>query len=784
MSGTDFSEDEAKAHRILGFLREHESGRTTSGGELPATPTWSGPSRYEIRERLGEGATAVVYRALDRELQRVVALKVSKDAIGMAPVARERFRREARTAAGLAHPNIVTVHDAGEADGRLYLVMELIEGRSFGEVLKARTLDERALLGLLEKASRGVAVAHAAGIVHRDLKPANILIPTSGEPKVGDFGLAHLADSTMELTRSGTPLGTPIYMAPEQVEGRSADITPRTDVFALGTILYEVLTGTLPHAGDSLPAIYHKILHEDPVPPRKLKPQLSHDLETITLKALEKDPARRYSSATEFADDLRRVREGEPISARPPGTGYLVYRKLRKHALAVGLAGTIVAAGIVIAAIWWRGLERSKRHEEEKLREQARTATEREQAVSAMREMARTSLSAAQNLRRKGATIPELRPFVQTMKDAYARAKERAPNVAEVEYLMGRMRRISIEQDTAIEHQNRALVIDPNFAPALYERVVLKSRSNSQLHWSSVSGPGSEDRSKPPGELLARAEAANPRFTKVRQEILEDLKTIERVRARGYNGEGLLAISQAHVSNCRGIYAFWSADYATARELLRQAVTKDPLLYEAWELLGWLLYEYSRDTYDSAERERRLDEARRCFDDGIEQDRGYPRLWMMRSWVETRQAEFSRSLGRDALPYFADADRDIAQAGLLFPNQPSTWRQRATNFRKRGHYRLEGGEDPRQDYEEAERCVEESIRLAGGSLFESYVMRGDIRMDQARLNEKDNDKAGAEELYKAAIADYEKAAALEKSVSRSVARPLEEARKRLLALRP
>jgi tetratricopeptide (TPR) repeat protein/tRNA A-37 threonylcarbamoyl transferase component Bud32 len=786
MSGTDYSEDEAKADRLLRFLQEHESLRTVPDALPPAatrSAAWSAPPRYELRERLGEGATAVVHRAFDRELQREVALKVSRDAVGMTTVARERFRREARTAAGLAHPNIVTVHDAGEADGRFYLVMEVVEGRPFNAVLKDRALDQKTLVAMLEQASRGVAVAHAAGIVHRDLKPANILIPKNGEPKVGDFGLAHLADSTQELTRSGTPLGTPVYMAPEQVEGRSAEISPRTDVYALGAILYEILTGAPPHAGESLAAIYRKILNDEPTPPRKGRPQLSHDLETITLKALEKSPARRYGSASEFADDLRRYLGGELIAGRPPGALYRLLRSLRKRALAVGLAGTVAVAGSVIAAIWWSGVVRSGRLEEETHREQARYAKERSEAISAMREMARTSLSAALNLRRRGASIPELRPFEVTMKDAYARAKARAPQSAEVEYLMGRMRRIAIEHETAIEHQNRALAIDPEFAPALYERVVLKSRANSQLHWNAVYALRPQGSSQLPPDWLERADATNPRFAQIRREILDDMNVLERILARGYSEQGLLAISRAHVANGRGILAFWSAEYSKARELLRQAVTEDPLLDEAWELLGWLLYEFAGETQENGERERRLEEARRCFDDAIEKDRGYPRIWMMRSWVETRLAELYQRMGRDPFPSFADADRDIAQSALLFPGQSSTWRQRAVNWRKRGLSRRDRGEDPRQDFEEAERWLEEALRLnAAGA--DNYSLRGALRADQGRVKEQDGDRGGAEECYKAAIADYEKAGSLDPAIGKAVVQPLEETRARLRALHP
>src|SRR5207247_1193238 len=155
-----------------------------------------------------------------------------------------------QSAARRSHPNVVQVFDAGEAEGRTYLVMELVKGRPLSEAIAARGADLRPLLVLLEKAARGVAAAHAAGIVHRDIKPANILVTESGEPKVGDFGLAHWLDSDTQLTKSGSPLGTPMYMSPEQVMGDSKGIRPATDVYALGAILYEILTGRPPHAGD------------------------------------------------------------------------------------------------------------------------------------------------------------------------------------------------------------------------------------------------------------------------------------------------------------------------------------------------------------------------------------------------------------------------------------------------------------------------------------------------------------------------------------------------------
>jgi len=274
--------------------------------EKERAPALPDLSRYEIREPLGEGTSAVVHRAWDRQLNRPVAIKILRDAMVMSVLARQRFQREAQAAAGLSHPNIVTVHDAGEAAGRPYLVMELVEGRPLNEILKAGASDERTLLELLEKVARGLECAHAKGIVHRDLKPANILVTPAGEPKLGDFGLAHLVDSQTELTRAGAALGTPMYMSPEQVRGDSRSISPRTDVYALGAVLYEAVLGQPPHLGDSVQEIFSRIEREEPPVPRELRPKISRDLETIILKAIDKKPHRRYATALAFAEDLRR----------------------------------------------------------------------------------------------------------------------------------------------------------------------------------------------------------------------------------------------------------------------------------------------------------------------------------------------------------------------------------------------------------------------------------------------------------------------------------------------
>src|SRR5262245_21463220 len=224
-------------------------------GAAPLDHLFSHLPRYQREKSLGEGTSAIVFGAQDLELHRPVAIKLRREAVGFSELARERFRREAQSAAGLSHPNVVTVYDAGEVQGQLYLVMERIDGRSLADLFRQGERDERRIVALLQKAARGVAAAHAQGIVHRDLKPANILLSSTGEPKVGDFGLAHLMSSNADLTKSGSTLGTPLYMAPEQVLGRTEDITPRTDVYGLGAILYEGMTGRPVHSGSTIQEI-------------------------------------------------------------------------------------------------------------------------------------------------------------------------------------------------------------------------------------------------------------------------------------------------------------------------------------------------------------------------------------------------------------------------------------------------------------------------------------------------------------------------------------------------
>jgi WD40 repeat protein len=338
---------------------------------------------YEILGEIARGGMGVVFRARHVYLHRVVALKMILGGLLARPEDLQRFRTEAEAAAQLQHPGIVALYEVGTHEGQPYLSMEFVEGSSLAQRVAAGPLPSRAAALYLEKTARAVHYAHQRGILHRDLKPHNVLLDQQDQPKVTDFGLAKLLQTDSGQTRTGVVIGTPSYMAPEQAAARR-DLGPECDVYALGAILYELLTGRPPFRGETALATLALVAEQEPVPPRLLNPKVDTDLETICLKCLEKEPARRYHSAADLADDLRRYQDNEPIGARRVGAlGRGVKWCRRKPAAAALLAVSVLALlALVVGGFTFGVVQHDLRQEADRQRARA-VAAQRQAQVRA-----------------------------------------------------------------------------------------------------------------------------------------------------------------------------------------------------------------------------------------------------------------------------------------------------------------------------------------------------------------------------------------------------------------
>jgi tetratricopeptide (TPR) repeat protein len=369
---------------------------------------------YEILQELGRGGMGVVYKARHLRLQRLVALKMIPAGAHPGPMGLARFRTEAEAVAQLQHPNIVQIYETGEYEGRPYFSLEFVEGGSLEQHMRSRPTTPRAAAELVETLARTMDVAHQRGIVHRDLKPGNVLLAAaSGNssvlrkeqlatdtslptdhwyrttvPKIADFGLAKRVNSDSSQTVAGTVLGTPSYMAPEQAAGKIREVGPAADIYSLGAILYDLLAGRPPFKAGRPVDTIRLVLEQEPVPPRQLEPRVPRDLETICLKCLQKDPARRYARAGDLADDLRRFLEDEPIRARPTPAWERAWKWAKHRPAVVALLGVSAAAVVaVVLLIAWHNV--SLRGQLDQARADERQARQREQEEREGRRLSR-----------------------------------------------------------------------------------------------------------------------------------------------------------------------------------------------------------------------------------------------------------------------------------------------------------------------------------------------------------------------------------------------------------
>ncbi len=315
-------------------------------------PSLSKLGRFDLIERLGVGGFGSVWKARDKELDRTVAIKIPR-AGAMTGEEQEKFFREARAAAQLKHPNIVSVHEVGRDGDSVYIVSDFVRGVTLGDWLTGQQLTSREAAELCAKIADALHHAHEQGVVHRDLKPANMMIDGDGQPHLMDFGLARRDVGEITVTMDGQVLGTPAYMSPEQAQGEAHTADRRSDVYSLGVILFQLLTGELPFRGNPR-MLMHQVIHDEPPSPRRMNSTIAKDLETIVLKCLEKSPERRYTSAKELADELQRFIEGAPILTRPSTVLERVFSTWKRQpriSLVITLLGIVISILLQIVAV-------------------------------------------------------------------------------------------------------------------------------------------------------------------------------------------------------------------------------------------------------------------------------------------------------------------------------------------------------------------------------------------------------------------------------------------------
>lgn len=629
--------------------------------------------RYEIGEALGSGATGTVYRAWDKQLQRDVAVKVLQhDSRRML----DRFVREAAVIAKLSHPNIVSVYDFGESEGRFYIVLQLIEGAPIHDC----RLSPREAAAAVRDAARALDHAHRLGVLHRDIKPANLMRDGSGRVYVMDFGLAREVEADSSITQSNTVLGTPAYMSPEQACGWVRQVDERSDIYSLGATLYELLAGRLPFEANSVPEVLMKVVNYDADPPRKHRPSLDRDLEMIVLKAMEKERDRRYATAAELADDLDRYLAGEPVRARPASLTYRLLKRMRRNPalwtiVAVGAMVLIAIGTVLYVQIGAR----------QKAEEKSRKAESLEQDLLPLVDAARSRLQAADKMMyspsfswtRWNAVLVEAERFCEE-------ALSKDPRFALARLELGRIHMARGEWTRAIEQFDQTLQLNPALGAARLERararvelvlVVEHEVESGSLHEGVrqkervLLGPARTDLEEAARSRLERDEAiVLDLLFRLIDESFDDV--IERARKLAASGE-----LDERAYRIEG-EALHRARKLGAHEPFKSLVERRPGDARAWA-------RYAHMLHDNWKYEEAITACNRA----------------LALYPDFAEAYKTRGLARRKLGQIPEAIADYDEARRLQPEDAQIWHFRAGAVRY--HRR----------YDEAIQNLEEALRL-------------------------------------------------------------------------
>jgi len=669
--------------------------------------------RYEALEVVGEGGMGVVYKVFDRQLQRTVALKFLKR---LEPEDTARFLQEARAQAQVEHPNVCHIFEAGEAQGHPYLVMQFVDGPTLREARES--LDLRTKVEVLLQTAEALHACHRAGIVHRDVKPGNVMLQKEDggwHPYVMDFGVARDLDD-VSRTHAHAIMGTPMYLSPEQALGRADRVDRRTDVYALGTLLYESLTGAPPFRGETPLALMRSIAEEDPVPPSRLAPEVPRDLQTIILKALEKDPVRRYDSARAFGEDLRRFLDGDPILARRPSIVYRTGKLLRKNRLVAALlALLLLSAGY--------GLFSALR-----ARSQVRFAQQLAQEV----ERLDSRIFQVRSLPRHNASgeLREVRAELARLQEETERQGRWAQGPARLALGRGYLALGDLEKArTQLEAARKAAPRDPDAAQALGTTLArLYVAELEGLH-----GQALDERRRdleptlrgPALALLREAQGPSPEGSAYAEGLLalvqgrfaEALLKAREAQARQpWFPEPWLLEAEARKEMAVGLLSTGERDEAMAQMDLEGAClaaaqdrarsAPEPLVEEAQRRFALLGLRLDQGRATPSDRDWALQPVRAA----LEVD---PDSWRARSFstaIHRRWATHLLGLGEDPSAELDAAASDAEKALLLRPSEAALWVNWATVLRNRAEQEMAQGRDPEPFLQRAEAGLQKSLQ--------------------------------------------------------------------------